>query len=181
MEELSALITGNDTIWMGELNDTPLGEIWAAQSTNGLVAASLWGDKVRFNKMIRKLLGVDAVYAPEQLEIVTNQLTEYFNKQRRRFEFPIDWSVMTPFQRETLLVVYDIEYGHTRTYGDIARQLGKPKAVRAVGRANATNPMPIIIPCHRVLGADGRLHGYSAPGGVETKAWLLRLEGSWLI
>ncbi len=58
---------------------------------------------------------------------------------------------------------------------DIAQQLGKPNAVRAVGRANATNPMPVVIPCHRVLGADGRLHGYSAPGGVETKARLLRL------
>lgn len=88
---------------------------------------------------------------------------------------------MMPFQQEALQVVSEIDYGRTRTYGDIARQLGKPKAVRAVGRANATNPMPIIIPCHRVLGADGRLHGFSAPGGVETKAWLLRLEGSWLI
>jgi methylated-DNA-[protein]-cysteine S-methyltransferase len=109
------------------------------------------------------------------------QLTEYFDGQRQRFELDIDWSVMTPFQQEALQIVFDIEYGRTRTYGDIAQQLGNPKAVRAVGRANATNPIPIIIPCHRVLGADGRLHGYSAPGGVETKAWLLRLEGSWLL
>ncbi len=69
----------------------------------------------------------------------------------------------------------------TLTYADVAQQIGQPKAVRAVGRANATNPMPIIIPCHRVLGSDGRLHGYGGPGGLDTKAWLLRLEGAWLL
>ena len=63
----------------------------------------------------------------------------------------------------------------------VAAQIGKPKAVRAMGRANATNPMPIIIPCHRVLGSDGKLHGYGGPGGLETKAWLLKLEGAWLL
>ena len=93
----------------------------------------------------------------------------------------MDWSVLTPFQAEVLQAVYTIPYGRLLTYKDIAEQIGKPGAVRAVGRANATNPMPIIIPCHRVLGADGKLHGYSAPGGLETKAWLLRLEGSWLL
>ncbi len=88
---------------------------------------------------------------------------------------------MTPFQIEALQKVYEIEYGRTLTYGDVAKQLDKPGASRAVGRANATNPMPIIVPCHRVLGSDGKLHGYGGPGGLETKAWLLRLEGSWLI
>ena len=169
------------SIWIGDLKDTPLGVIWAAKSKDGLVAVDMWGEQERFVLQVEKLTGAETVYAPERLADVNQQLTEYFDRQRQRFELAIDWSVMTPFQQEALRLVFDIEYGRTRTYGDIARQLGKPKAVRAVGRANATNPMAIIIPCHRVLGADGRLHGYSAPGGVETKAWLLRLEGSWLI
>jgi methylated-DNA-[protein]-cysteine S-methyltransferase len=74
-----------------------------------------------------------------------------------------------------------VPFGRQSTYREIAEQLGQPGAVRAVGRANATNPIPIVIPCHRILGADGKLHGYSAPGGLETKAWLLRHEGSWLL
>ena len=132
-------------------------------------------------EQVIKLTGQQPDYAPERLSIINRQTEEYLNKERRQFEIQIDWSVMTPFQQDVLQIVCGIEYGRTRSYGDIARQLGKPKAMRAVGRANATNPMPIIFPCHPVLGADGRLHGYSAPGGIETKARLLRLEGSWLI
>jgi methylated-DNA-[protein]-cysteine S-methyltransferase len=80
-----------------------------------------------------------------------------------------------------LRAVHAIPYGRLSTYGEIAAQIGNPKSVRAVGRANATNPIPIVIPCHRVIGSDGKLHGYGAPGGLETKAWLLRMEGSWLL
>ncbi len=88
---------------------------------------------------------------------------------------------MKPFQLAALKLVCSVPYGRTTSYGAIAERLGEPGAARAVGRANATNPIPIIIPCHRILGADGKLHGYGARGGVETKARLLRLEGSWLI
>jgi methylated-DNA-[protein]-cysteine S-methyltransferase len=167
--------------YMGELRDTYLGDLWAAQSPAGLVAVSLWADRDRFFNEVFRLTGVEPVYAPHHLTKVTRQLAQYLDGQRRQFTIQIDWSVMTPFQQQVLRTVSRIGYGRTQTYGEIARQLGKPKALRAVGRANATNPMPIIIPCHRVLGADGRLHGYSAPGGLETKARLLRLEGSWLI
>jgi methylated-DNA-[protein]-cysteine S-methyltransferase len=73
-----------------------------------------------------------------------------------------------------------IPYGHVTTYGDLARQLGVPRAARAVGRAQATNPMPLVIPCHRVIGSDGGLHGYGAGDGLQTKAWLLHLEGASL-
>jgi len=78
-------------------------------------------------------------------------------------------------------LVVAVQNGRYVTYKEIAQRIGKPKAVRAVGRANATNPMPIIVPCHRILGSDGKLHGFSAPGGLETKAWLLKHEGSWLL
>ncbi len=76
--------------------------------------------------------------------------------------------------------VYAIPYGETRTYAEIAAQIGRPKAYRAVGRANATNPMPLVIPCHRVIGTDGKLHGYGGGNGLPTKEWLLKMEGAIL-
>ena len=167
--------------WMGMVEDTPLGRIWTAVSEQGLVAVDLWGDRARFEAQVMKLTGAVPMMEPERVTAVTTQLRQYLNKEREQFDVPIDWSVMTPFQETALRVVVGIGYGRTLTYQDVARLIGKPKAVRAVGRANATNPIPLVIPCHRVLGSDGKLHGYGAPGGLETKAWLLRLEGSWLI
>jgi O-6-methylguanine DNA methyltransferase len=75
-----------------------------------------------------------------------------------------------------LRATYEIPYGETRTYKQIAEVIGAPGAARAVGRAEATNPMPVVLPCHRVLGSDGKLHGYGAGAGLETKTWLLKLE-----
>ncbi len=167
--------------WMGTLDESPLGRIWTAVSDNGLVAVSLWDDEARFVTLVQKLAGETPIFMPQKVSTVTCQIQEYLQQERREFSLPIDWSVLTPFQTTALKVVAGIAYGRTLTYRDVAEKIGKPKAVRAVGRANATNPMPLIIPCHRVLGSDGKLHGFSAPGGLETKAWLLRLEGSWLI
>ncbi len=107
-------------------------------------------------------------------------LREYLEGRRRAFPLPIAWEALPPFQRAVLRATFAIPYGEVRTYGEVARRIGKPGAARAVGRALGANPMPIAIPCHRVVGRDGRLHGFSAPGGLATKAWLLRLEGiSW--
>jgi O-6-methylguanine DNA methyltransferase len=175
------MVNVSKSLWMAELNDTQLGEIWIARNEKGLVALDLWGDQERFANLVMRLTGEEATYTPEKLFSVIKHLSEYLSGKRKRFEELVDWSIMTPFQQEVLHIVQDIEFGRTRTYGEIANELGKPQAVRAVGGANATNPIPIIIPCHRVLGSDGRLRGYGAPGGVETKAWLLTLEGSWLI
>jgi methylated-DNA-[protein]-cysteine S-methyltransferase len=168
-------------VWMGAMEETPLGRIWTAVSPQGLVAISLWPDRERFETEVAKSTGCAPIYEPKRVTAVADQLHQYFHKERQKFDLPIDWSVMTPFQETVLRAVYGIPYGRVLTYKDVAQQIGKPKAVRAVGRANATNPMPIVIPCHRVLGSDGKLHGFSAPGGLATKAWLLRLEGSWLI
>ncbi len=168
-------------VWIGVLTDTPLGEIWAACSSEGLVAVNLWGDRARFETQVKRLTGKDAEFAPKKITAVLNQLHAYFQKERTTFDLPLDWTVMTPFQETAMRAVCEVGYGRTVTYKEIAECIGKPKAVRAVGRANATNPMPIIVPCHRILGSDGKLHGYSAPGGLETKAWLLKHEGSWLL
>ena len=101
------------------------------------------------------------------------QLGEYFKGQRRTFDLPLALQG-TAFQRRVLEALQAIPYGETRSYKDIAAAIGQPKAVRAVGAANARNPIPIIIPCHRVIGSDGSLTGFG--GGLEVKQTLLRLE-----
>lgn len=173
---------------VGHLDGTPLGTIWAAASETGIVAISLWDDGERFAADVLRLTGElpqpwDAADSPASRLVATAlaQLDEYLRGERRMFDVPLDWSTVKPFQRAALEQVCTVGYGQTDTYLGIANRLGRPGAVRAVGQANANNPLPIIIPCHRILGTDGKLHGYGARGGLETKAWLLRLEGSWLL
>ncbi len=103
------------------------------------------------------------------------QLTEYFEGQRRDFDLPLA-PTGTPFQLSVLDALREIPYGETKSYGDIAKQIGNPKAVRAVGAANGRNPIAIVIPCHRVIGHDGDLTGFG--GGLPTKRYLLDLERS---
>lgn len=102
------------------------------------------------------------------------QLGEYFAGQRERFELPLDFAG-TDFQRQVWAALLTIPFGQTRSYGDIARQIGNPSAVRAVGAANGRNPISIIAPCHRVIGASGSLTGFA--GGLAAKHFLLALEG----
>lgn len=117
----------------------------------------------------------DAVESEENAlaALVFRQLDEYFAGTRRSFDFPCR-AQGTPFQRKVWAALRDIPYGETRTYGDIARAIGQPKAARAVGMANNRNPIYIATPCHRVIGADGSLVGYG--GGLAMKAALLELE-----
>ena len=170
-------------IAIGHLDETPVGEVWVAASDDGLVAVSLWDGGPRFAAEVAQLT-VDADVAPTPgplVDAALDPLAAYLRGAWRDFDLPLDWTAMKPFQRQVLERVCAVPYGQTTSYGAIAEALGRPGAARAVGRANATNPLPIIVPCHRVLGANGALHGYGARGGLETKAWLLRLEGSWLI
>jgi methylated-DNA-[protein]-cysteine S-methyltransferase len=110
------------------------------------------------------------------LEEGRRQLLEYLAGERQIFDLPLA-PAGTPFQRAVWQALQTIPYGQTRSYGDIARQIGRPKAFRAVGMANHENPIPIFIPCHRVVGSDGSLTGYA--GGLELKKALLGLEGSF--
>ncbi len=116
------------------------------------------------------LAGDDAV-----LEDARGQLAEYFRGTRQHFELPLDGKG-TAFEQRVWSALRDVPYGQTWSYGALAKQLGAPKAVRAVGRANGKNPLPIIVPCHRVIGADGSLTGFG--GGLPRKAWLLRHEAA---
>ncbi|MFQ5789209.1 MAG: methylated-DNA--[protein]-cysteine S-methyltransferase, partial [Acidobacteriota bacterium] len=103
------------------------------------------------------------------------QIREYFTGRRRLFDLPLDLRG-TPFQKQVWTVVASVPFRRTTTYGDIAHLVGRPRASRAVGAANGANPVPLVIPCHRVVGVDGSLTGYG--GGVEVKRWLLAHEGS---
>ena len=110
-------------------------------------------------------------------ETVCQELVEYFYAGRRAFSVPLDWGGMRPYQEVVLRACYQIPCGQTISYGELAASTGRGRAgARAVGSIMARNPIPIVIPCHRVVGADGRLHGYGSPGGVRDKAFLLALE-----
>ncbi|ATW27229.1 methylated-DNA--[protein]-cysteine S-methyltransferase [Candidatus Formimonas warabiya] len=106
-----------------------------------------------------------------------NALEEYFQGKRRELDFPLDLSGLPPFQRKVLEATGKIPYGETRSYQWVAQQAGSPRACRAVGGALGKNPVPILIPCHRVVGSDGSLCGFSGPGGLDQKKRLLELEG----
>lgn len=164
--------------WFGMRDISQVGLVWVAVSTRGLVAVELGDDQVAIMRTAQRL-GFNQI-SPDagRTAVVLEQIAEYLEGKRRSFDLPIDWSVLTPFQSQALRATFEIPYGEVRTYGELARTLGKPRAARAVGRAEATNPMPLVIPCHRLIGADGKLHGYGAGKGLETKAWLLNLEHS---
>jgi methylated-DNA-[protein]-cysteine S-methyltransferase len=158
-------------IHIGELNNTPVGDLRLVSSDVGLIAVE-WAD--RQPDFDSYLMPFDsATVAP-----YADELREYLEGNRREFTFPIHWGIFRPFQRDALQAVFKIPYGETRTYSEIAAEINRPRAYRAVGRANATNPMPIVIPCHRLIGTDGKLHGYGGGEGLKTKEWLLKMEGA---
>lgn len=165
------------TIYIGKIEPTALGPIFVAFSDNGLVAVSLQDEQQAFSQEIAARFGAEIVQDEKHIKAVARQIADYLLGSLEAFDLPIDWASMTPFQEKVLRATFDIPKGEVRTYGEIAVIVGNPHAAQAVGRAQATNPMPIVIPCHRVVAADGSLHGYSARGGLETKAWLLDLEG----
>lgn len=150
---------------------SPVGTLTLVGTGAGL-AAVLWENddprRVRLGTVTR----VD--HDPVLVE-AERQLLEYFAGKRRMFSLGLDFNG-TPFQKKVWQALLTIPYGETRTYGAIAAALGEPKAVRAVGAANGRNPISIIAPCHRVIGASGHLTGFA--GGLESKAFLLRLEGA---
>jgi methylated-DNA-[protein]-cysteine S-methyltransferase len=164
-------------IFIGGIKSKALGEIWAAVSERGLVFVEYGVTQKEFEKNFLKQNRFKVRHEPKRVESIVKQIQEYVDGKRRDFDIVIDWALLSSdFQRDALKKVFAIPYGETRTYADIAAAIGHPDAPRAVGRANATNPMPLVIPCHRVIGSDGKLHGYGGKGGIKTKAWLLKME-----
>lgn len=171
-------------ILIGSIRTARLGEVWVAISGRGLVTVEFGISRKNFEAAVRRQTHRNVEYKlkvdeSRRLAEVTHQIKDYLDGKRRVFDIKIDWSVLTSdFQRAALQAVFSIPYGQTRTYAQVAAGIGHPDAPRAVGRANATNPMPLVIPCHRLIGTDGKLHGYGGAGGLKTKAWLLKLEGA---
>lgn len=147
--------------------DTPIGELLLAGSRQAL-------SMIGFPKgSMRRDPGADWIFNEKPFEEVGRQLLEYFAGERKEFDLPLALEG-TEFQLSVLQELQRIPYGTTTSYGDIAKRIGRPKAVRAVGAANGRNPIPIIVPCHRVIGSHGDLTGFG--GGLDTKEALLRLE-----
>ncbi len=165
------------SVTFGELKENPLG------FPISLIAGDMGLQRVVFKSL--KAIKMDGNNFEEEpslkgLEVIgtlINEINEYLFGLRKGFSIDIDWQSITGFQREVLQITYEIPFGSIRNYGGIAKQLGKPGSARAVGRALSENPMLIVIPCHRVIGADQRLHGFAAPDGIKSKAHLLRIEG----
>jgi O-6-methylguanine DNA methyltransferase len=165
-------------LYFGETSETPIGKLWLAVSDLGLVAVETGLTQAEFESYLVKRFKRAVELAPERVREAAVQLNEYLYGRQRAFTLMIDWTVLRPFQQAVLQATSEIPYGETTTYKEIAERIGRPHAARAVGRAEATNPMPLVLPCHRVIGVDGKLHGYGLGDGVKTKEWLLKMEGA---
>jgi methylated-DNA-[protein]-cysteine S-methyltransferase len=157
--------------------DSPLGKLLLAATPKGLVRvayASEDHDKVLEN--LAEKLSPRILRAPKRLDVVAREIDEYFAKHRQVFDVTLDLSLSRGFRQLVQTHLPEIGYGQTRSYRDMAELVGNPKAVRAVGTACATNPLPIVVPCHRVLRTDGTLGGYI--GGLAAKTALLNLEAA---
>ncbi|MCU1501331.1 MAG: cysteine methyltransferase [Ilumatobacteraceae bacterium] len=157
--------------------DSPIGALLLAATEVGLVrvAFSTEGHDVVLQSLSDRV-SPRVLYAPMRLDVTARELDEYFAGRRRRFDVAIDWRLSTGFRSTVLHRLPEIGYGTTATYAAVAQLSGNPKAVRAVGTACATNPLPVVVPCHRVVRSDGSMGGYL--GGVEAKAALLAMEAA---
>ncbi len=162
-------------IQWGEMS-SPLGPLFAAVNQRGLCALDFGRQENEFIERFDPRARLEK--SPKAVQRVLAQLREYFAGDRSRFNLPVDISQLTPFQRSVLDVACRIAPGQVWTYHRVAKELGRPRSSRPVGGALAHNPIPIVIPCHRVVASDGSLGGYSGGSGLKAKRWLLRLEGA---
>jgi methylated-DNA-[protein]-cysteine S-methyltransferase len=156
---------------------TPVGSLLLAATEQGLVRVAYeTQDHDRVLAALADLVSPRVLRAPARLDPVARQLEEYFGGQRNRFDVPLDLRLAHGFRRSVLAHLPDIGYGHTESYAQVAAAAGSPRAVRAVGTACALNPLPVVVPCHRVIRSDGSLGRYA--GGAAAKEILLHLEGA---
>lgn len=155
--------------------DSPVGPLLLAATSKGLVRVAYQSeDHDRVLGTLVSRISPRILWAPKRLDTAAREIEEYFAGRRTVFDLPVDLSLSHGFRQLVQQQLAQIGYGKTRSYGQVAAMVGSPKAVRAVGTACATNPVPIVVPCHRVVRADGSLGGYA--GGPEAKHTLLTLE-----
>ena len=157
--------------------DSPVGDLLIAATGHGLVRVAYTSeDHDRVLQTLADRVSPRILLAPARLDVVARELDEYFAGRRRHFDVPLDWRLSAGFRATVLHHLPEVGYGTTASYAAVAALAGNPKAVRAVGSACATNPLPVVVPCHRVVRSDGALGGYL--GGVEAKRTLLTLEAA---
>jgi methylated-DNA-[protein]-cysteine S-methyltransferase len=158
--------------------DSPIGSLLVATSPRGLCRISYDADPEREVEQLGRTFGLRVLRAPKPIDAARRELEEYFEGTRREFDLPLDVALVADFNRLVLRELARVPYGEVVTYGELAARSARPRAARAVGMVMNRNPLPIVLPCHRVIGANGKLTGYA--GGLERKETLLRLEGAIL-
>ena len=156
--------------------DSPIGPLFVAASTRGLASISFDPEPEQQLERLAEVAGPRVLRSPKSVDVVRRELDEYFEARRRSFDLSLDLRGLPGFTLSVLRELGHVPYGETTTYGALAARVGHPRAARAVGTVMNRNRIPIVLPCHRVVGSDGSLVGYG--GGLDRKVKLLELEGS---
>jgi methylated-DNA-[protein]-cysteine S-methyltransferase len=159
-----------------DLDDSPVGKLLLAATERGVCRISFDPEPERELEGLAERFGARVLRSPRPLDPLRRQLDDYFEERLSSFDVPVDVTTLPAFQQLVLKELARVPYGQVATYGGLAAQIGKPKAARAVGGALNRNPIPIVLPCHRVVGSGGKLVGYA--GGLDRKRALLTLEGA---
>jgi methylated-DNA-[protein]-cysteine S-methyltransferase len=157
--------------------DTPLGPMLVAGTRRGLVRVAFpreREDDVLFE--LAESVSPRILHAPARLDEARREMEQYFERKRERFELRLDWRLSRGFYRDVLRETARVPYGETMSYAEVAARAGRPRAFRAAGSALGSNPMPLVVPCHRIIASGGGLGGYG--GGLDVKEFLLELEGA---
>lgn len=178
---VTATVKTDQTTAYYSIFDSPLGSLWVAATKKGVCALTYACPEEEFVERLAKR-GLRGVRSPEELQPFVTELKEYFTGQRTEFGVPLDLTGMGDFQRDVLLSVQSVPGGETVSYGELAHRIGHPGAARAVGNALATNPIPVLLPCHRVVRKDGAIGEYAlrtldSVDGRAMKRALLKIEG----
>ncbi|MGH9213750.1 MAG: methylated-DNA--[protein]-cysteine S-methyltransferase [Acidimicrobiales bacterium] len=166
-----------DVAWT--VSDSPIGPLVLAATPVGVVRIDFGDDEDALVDDLARRVSPRVLRAPQRLDTLRRELDEYFDGHREVFEVPLDWQLSHGFRRAVLgELAQTVPFGQIVSYKELSERAGNPKASRATGSAMATNPIPIVVPCHRVVGSNGSLTGYG--GGLDAKLWLLRHEGALL-
>jgi methylated-DNA-[protein]-cysteine S-methyltransferase len=161
-----------------DLVETPIGTLLVAVTGRGLCRIAYDAEPEQEAEVLARRFGIRVLRSTRPIDPARRELDEYFERRRTRFDLPVDLALVADFNRRVLDELVRVPYGEMVTYGELAARAERPRAARAVGTVMNRNPLPIVLPCHRVIGADGKLVGYG--GGLHRKEALLRLEGAFL-